>query len=381
MKVVSTMPIFPEPHPVLPAIRTKAKLPSRTYWTRTRVLEAMRRFYALHNETPLSTGEWNRRTRRRRPRPNVNRGEFPSFATIGNYFGSMRAAWTAVGIDVNKSHEEYSDLEDWFIQEAIGILTRQEIAAELKRTPDAIHRRIYDLGLNTWERHGWTTNRVARVAGIHDYRLRKYMARGELPYLKGTKVFYIDPADLLVVEEIDWEHPPAELEQAVRRSLTKRLVALLQGQDWRVGSPYKVHQVAFLDRSRNKQRRSAYLTEPREKPTHIRPGDLVHCIADVPGRQYVKGRVGVVHLVYWTLNRMAKPAEEYKGKIRLVEDLEDWPEGSKPWTETRFAHSEPCWVARVEFKRQKRLTRGARVTYTLPLHALKRVEPHEEVAS
>lgn len=351
---------------------------NRTYWTKSRCIEALRRFYATFGEAPLSDGEWNRRTRGRRPRPKLNRGEFPSHATLSNYFSSMRKAWSAAGVDVNQSHEEYTELEDWFIQEAIGVLTRNEIAAELNRTSDAIHRRIYDLGLNTWERHGWTCNRVARVAGIRDYGLRKYMDRGELAYFKGTKVIYIDPADLLVVEEIDWEHPPAELEQAVRRSLAQRLVAILEGRDWRAGRPYQPHQVAFLGRVKAKHRRTAYLTQPREKPTHIRPGDSVRCVAEVPGREHVKGRVGVVHLVYWTLNRMAKPADQYKpGKLRILENLPDWPEGSQPWTETRFAHSEPCWVARVEFKRQKQLARGDRVTYTLPLHTLERVDDQD----
>jgi hypothetical protein len=37
----------------------------------------------------------------------------------------------------------------------------------------------------------------------------------------------VDPADLLVVDEIDWQDPPAELEAAAVHSLRQRLVTHL----------------------------------------------------------------------------------------------------------------------------------------------------------
>jgi hypothetical protein len=74
---------------------------------------------------------------------------------------------------------------------------------------------------------GWPIQRVARAAGVSEYLLRAYVRRGQLPAFKGAKHLYVTPADLVVVTEIDWQHPPAELEAAVLHSLREHLVNLL----------------------------------------------------------------------------------------------------------------------------------------------------------
>jgi len=125
------------------------------------------------------------------------------------------------------------------VREAIGILPRAQIAADLKRSDAAVKRWLYDHGLRIKDALGWTAHRFERVAQVPAHRLRGYMDRGELPYYKGSTCTYFDPADFLVVEEVDWRHPPAELERAVRRSLIERIVRTLEGQDWRAGRRYQ----------------------------------------------------------------------------------------------------------------------------------------------
>jgi hypothetical protein len=63
---------------------------------------------------------------------------------------------------------------------------------------------------------------------VSEYVLRTYIKRGELPSFKGAKHVYVDPADLHVVREIDWQHPPGGLESAVAAfdSQTRTLDAL-----------------------------------------------------------------------------------------------------------------------------------------------------------
>src|SRR5207253_6776255 len=68
------------------------------------------------------------------------------------------------------------------------------------------------------------------MARMSEYVLRAYIRRGELLAFKRAKHVYLDPADLMVVAEIDWQHPPAELEEAVLHSLRRRLVTLLAGR-------------------------------------------------------------------------------------------------------------------------------------------------------
>jgi hypothetical protein len=73
--------------------------------------------------------------------------------------------------------------------------------------------------------------RIARIAGLSEYLLRAYIRRGELRTVKGAKFVYVDPGDLSVITEINWEHVPADLEVAARRSLRQRLLTLLASRN------------------------------------------------------------------------------------------------------------------------------------------------------
>lgn len=212
--------------PARPAYR--APYPRRTWWTRERVVAALRRWHREHGTAPTSTETWNELTRGVGGRAPQDR-PYPSFYGVLRYFRSFPEAWAAAGVDVGRREQEWTPIEDWYLREGAGFLTRKELAADLKRTPEAVHRRLYDLGLHSYQLHGWTLNRIAAVTGVPDHTLRGYLMRGAIPFRRGTKCFYVDPGDLVEVAEIDWTRAPADFERDVRRSLIGRLVTLLEG--------------------------------------------------------------------------------------------------------------------------------------------------------
>ena len=116
----------------------------------------------------------------------------------------------------------------------LGVQPTIAIAAALGRGEAAVRSRARKLGLRVGNARGWPIQRVARTVGISEYIMRGYIRRGELAAFKGAKHVYLDPANLVVVVEIDWQHPPAELETAALHSLRQRLVILLAN---RSGAP------------------------------------------------------------------------------------------------------------------------------------------------
>lgn len=316
------------------------------WWTKARVIEGMLRFYRDHKFAPTSTEEWHRLARGTGKSRSGVGNPYPSFNGVLKYFSSFREAWTAAGIKVNRDWEPWTPDEDRFIVEGAGILTRDELAEALDRTPNAVHRRLYDMGVNTRNARGWTFHRVMKVTGCPDYILRRYANRGELPYFRGTRLLYLDPADLMVVKEIDWSNPPAELAEAVRRSLMDRLVKILSGQDWRAGRLYQVHKANATDKKH--QKRNPSPSTP--KPNSIDAGDWVRLVKkSLPNASGIGKRRGLVHVVYWSA---------YGSQSNHRRGREDGG----------------AWVARVEFKgnRAKNLPRLQRV---LPLDALTVASP------
>src|ERR1051326_3674902 len=150
----------------------------KTWWTRTRVVAGLRRFYQDHGITPLSTDEWHQLTATRgHPGGPGMRRPYPSLYGVLRYFDTFRQAWAAAGIDVGRRQESWSELEDWYLREGAGLLSRVQLARDLQRTPDAVHRRLYDLGLHTYQRWGWTLPRVERVAQIPRPPPQRYLQR------------------------------------------------------------------------------------------------------------------------------------------------------------------------------------------------------------
>lgn len=287
----------------------------RTWWTKARVLAGLRRFWRDTGCAPTATEEWQQLTEGGQRDP--ARRPYPSSYGVLRWFSTFRAAWEAAGVPVDRSYEPWSETEDWYLREGVGVLTRVELAADLRRTPDAVHRRLYDLGLHTYERWGWTPNRVERVAQVPAAVLHRYMAWGALPYLRGTKCLYVDPADLVVVEEIAWDHAPRELVEAATASLRARLVKLLAGQDWRAGRPYQPHQVAGLSRIKRQRRRGGSPAAP--KPVEISAGDAVRLATSLPGYERLQGRTGMVQLVFWARMGGAGVARTWRARVEFMD--------------------------------------------------------------
>jgi hypothetical protein len=214
-----------------PAARRRKPVPKRKpqqrqpWWTKERVIAGLRAFYRDHGIVVTATAEWQELTRGGGNGPGRR---YPSFYGVLKHFRTFREAWTAAGVAVDRVHEEWSEVEDWYLREAAGILSREEIARDLKRSPDAVHRRLYDLGLNSYQAHGWSMNRVCQATGLDKHRIERYMLWKRIEWTVGTKSFYFRPEDLVVIEEIDWTRASQELGDAVRRGLMAKLIGLLE---------------------------------------------------------------------------------------------------------------------------------------------------------
>lgn len=310
----------------------------KVWWTRGRVTAALRRFYLAHGFAPTSSEQWaaevgvvggdNR---------NIHRRLYPSFASVLEYFSSFREAWTAIGVDVDRGWEPWSETEEWFLREGAGIYSRKELAAILNRTPDAVHRRLYDLGIHSYSHWGWTLNRLERATQISRNTFENYVAWGDLPIMQGSKVYYVDPADLVVVKELDLSKLPPDLEDDMLRSLRRRLLSVLSRADWRATSLYKPQPTRGF--ARIKTRRSWGTTAkptPNPNPT-VMPGMHARAIRAKPNRSFIVGRIGLVHLVYWA------------------------------WARSGAEDRTPQWMCRLEFQSQHNRSLGQRVTYSVPL--------------
>jgi hypothetical protein len=308
------------------------------YWNRERVIEGLQRFARNFGQTPTATEKYQALQQFTGARQSGVGNPYPSSASVLRHFSSFRQAWAACGIAQNRDWEEWSPEEDWFISEGAGLLSRNEMAAYLGRTPNAVHRRLYDMGIDSRQARGWTMHRAAVATGVPDCVLRGYLLRGDIPYLRGVKCLFFDPAELLVVREINWAAITPELAQAIRQSLMARLVALLSGRAWRASSPY-TRQVARVTGKRWSEAKRQQTWQP--PPYALAAGEAVRLKRRLPDLPSLERRRARVIGVYFSRNKQAKlPQREGLG---------------------------PCWVARLEFKRWGELPR---VLITLPLYLL-----------
>lgn len=166
----------------------------RTWWTRDRVITALLRFYREHRTMPTASHEWNTLTRGgdRRPwdRP------YPSFSTVLNHFPSFRDAWAATKLANDRCEQEWTPVEEWYLREAAGLISRKELARDLHRTPNAVHRRLYDLGLHSYRTHGMSLNAAEMASGISQYWLRRAIKAGQLTVVRGSKCIFVQPENL-----------------------------------------------------------------------------------------------------------------------------------------------------------------------------------------
>lgn len=341
---------------------------NRHFWTRERMIEAGADFFREHEAAPTNHQWWHEATKGRRAEglPGVV-NKYPSYATfihVGGWKG-MRDFW----VDVRHAHPElniqtdmtdmpWRSVEDWWVVESVGILPRDEVARLMDesgfgRTEAAIKRRLYDLGVNSYNRWGWTINHAERVLGVSGALIRKYMAHGLLPYYRSHKCIYVDPADLLVVKEYNWakKRHPKELDQAVRKSLIQRACFALLRYDWRRYSYHRARSVEEFVVGSVKPRKERVPTPPTgPKPKHVKTGDWVVITGQwrfkTPGGRERKGEV---KSVYWSPHR-TQPTQKSPARP-------------------------PCWMARVELPKLKAHGRPQypRVVYHVPVSHLERV--------
>ncbi len=335
----------------------KSKLAKRStvWWTRTRTIEGLKKFFKDFQEAPTSSEAWQERqqftgiVRNGRSSHKGYEQKYPSTYGVLKHFKTFREAWTAAGIDVDRQWEAWKPEEDWFISEAVGIYSRVEIAEFLNRSPDAVHRRSYDLGFNARTRWGWTLLKASRVMSLPGSLIQKYLDYGDIPYFRGTYI-YLDPADLLCIEEYDFTRKdiPAELENAIKRSLIARLQCILTGVDWRASRIYQPYPFTYQGRIKNRRPPSP---KPLTRPNDLREGDWARIVKEHDHSHGAVGRVGQIIQVYWSNQRVS----------------------------SRFRpNKEQCWMARIEFKKQKAHGRTEpRVRYSLPLAVLERANKPE----
>ena len=198
---------------------------TRSWWTRERVLVGLRRFWREQGQAPTATWDYHKVARSSARGP---RRRYPSFCAVLQYFLSFREAWMAIGVDVDRVHEDWSEAEDWYVREAAGLVSRVEMARDLRRTPAAIQHRLYDLGLNSYRVHGWSINRLVRDGKLPPWPIQKAVRTGILPVRRGVKVSYVDPADLVELPRLDLGQASDELAAAIRRALLGRLAGALE---------------------------------------------------------------------------------------------------------------------------------------------------------
>jgi hypothetical protein len=197
------------------------------WWTRERVLAALRYFHARTGTAPTSSDAWQAVTR---GGGNAPGRRYPSFPSVLSHFATFRDAWEAAGVPVDNDHRPWSALDDWYLREGAGRVPRLEIARDLGRTPMAVKSRLIELGWHSYRLHGWSLHRIRLATGIPYTLLRDgYVGKGRIPFERGSKSFFVDPADLVELPEIDWSRASDELVRAVRRALIGRLVAQLEG--------------------------------------------------------------------------------------------------------------------------------------------------------
>lgn len=319
------------------------------------MVEGLRRFAEDFGETPSDSDAYDRM----KAFTGVVRGgkhsragheqKYPSAFAVRQHFPSMPDAWRAAGYEVNHEDRPWEPLEEWFITESVGVLPREEVARLLGRTPTAIKTHLFHMGVNSHNRWGWPLNKAQRLLGVSAATLKRYIFHGEIAVLRGYRRTYIDPGDLLAVNEYDWakpEHPP-ELEQAMRRSLMLRLCHVLLGRDWRERRPHQPQplKVYYAGRMKKPRRPS---TPPGPRPSHVATGDWVRLTRRAKAWEAIAARKGRVKSLQWS--------PQHRKAV-----------GGAP-------ARPPCWMATVEFQRETRPdgTILPRLRFNVPAAALKR---------
>ncbi len=203
--------------------------PRAVYWTRERVLGALRLYRAEFGCAPRC----GRAYLARLPRPGMGRrGVYPSMSAVLRHFPAFCQAWAAAGVEPDPDPWHWSPTEEWYLREAAGILPLAVVAADLGRTLTACRAHLSKSALLVTDLHGWHTWRLAvaldpeRPKRLHS-RLWRAMSRGQLPFVQGTKACWPSLADLPALPGLAWERATPDLERAVRQALFTRIATVL----------------------------------------------------------------------------------------------------------------------------------------------------------
>lgn len=165
------------------------------YWTRERITEALQRYAAENKDLPRGHHEWSE----------IKRGrlELPTAGAILEIWGSMAAAWLAVGVPRKRfpmTNSRWSQEELDFLQEHAGTMRLEDIARRLNRSYAAVRTRlgVKGFGLKARENAGYmSANAVAREYGVDVRYVHACVKTGLLPaerFPYGRRLM-IDPAD------------------------------------------------------------------------------------------------------------------------------------------------------------------------------------------
>lgn len=291
------------------------------WWTRARMIAAGAEFFRAYGVAPTNDAWWQEMTSGIAAEAQLNgthHNRYPSCTTIQFEWQGMRAFWVDVkaahlDLQINLDHTDmpWTRLEEWFVTESVGLLAREEVArlldeSGLGRTEAAIKRRLYDLGVNSYNRWGWTIHKIARVLGIRRHLIEQYIRAGELPCFRGAKCIYVDPADLTVIRQYNWakRQHPKELERDMRAALMRRLCYILLGFDWRRYSYHHQARGGAEYEAGGAEKSARPRPQPAAAPDHIKAGNWVKLTGEwrfkTPG---ATARVGYVSRVYWSYAR------------------------------------------------------------------------------
>ena len=178
------------------------------------------------------------------------------------------------------------------------------------------------------------------------------MSCGIIPYFKGLKLIYLNPADLLKIEEVDWSLPiTPELDRIIRRALAQRICKMVKfGAKWRDHEIYKFHKTKERYAGRIKRgRKTVFLKDAPEPPNALVKGDWVRAAGKTASGVDLTDRYGRIETVWFSWQKVKR----FDGTKRA------------------------CWVARVEFPKIRTITgeKDDRIRYTVPLDCLRLSEP------
>lgn len=164
------------------------------YWTKGRIVKALREFAAENEQFPTSSHVYNRIKK--------DRLDMPTSEAILKLWPTMARAWVAVGVERSRLtmlNTRWSRAEKAFLLEHAGTLRLKDIARRLNRSEASVKTMLGSkgLGIKARENQGWlSASRVAKEYACPKSRVYRLIAQG---YLKATrdphrKSWRIDPA-------------------------------------------------------------------------------------------------------------------------------------------------------------------------------------------